>query len=270
MTEDRPLARLGILSIATNVYLEYWMDLARSVDSKVRSFSPVVLHVFTDQPQEAKAFAKTLQSVKVKVHEIEPLRWPEATLFRFKIFADYRDKITEPFLMYLDADSIVDQDFEPDLTGLMEQHGVLLVEQSGSWRPPKISRQLRFYLLHPGAVFADIRKLLWEGGLGTWEKRPGSTAFVSRKHRSRYVTGAVWMGTREGLFGLVSELAARVQADWGQGLVARWHDESHMNWWNAQYKPHLLDPRYYFVRGYHHLDELPSIIRLITKSVQTR
>lgn len=261
---------LGILSIATNVYLDYWFDLARSLDNHVRTFSPLVLHVFTDQPEAAETFATTLNYVDVKVHKIEPLGWPEATLFRFKIFSEHKEAIREPFLMYLDADSIVDQDFETDLTSLMKEHGVLLVEQSGSWRPPRFSRKLRFYILHPGAVFADVRKLIWEGGLGTWEKRPQSTAFVPRNKRRKYVYGAIWMGPRSEVMEMIHELSARVKDDWAKGIVAVWHDESHMNWWNARYRPHLLDPRYYFVEGYHHLDELPSIVRLVAKKAVTR
>ncbi len=261
---------LGILSIATNVYLEYWFDLARSLDDHVRTFFPLVLHVFTDQPKAAKTFAKTLNYVDVKVYKIQPLGWPEATLFRFKIFSEHQEEIREPFLMYLDADSIVDQDFETDLTSLMKKHGILLVEQSGSWRPPRFTRKLRFYILHPGAIFADIRKQIWEGGLGTWEKRPQSTAFVPRNERRKYVYGAIWMGARSEVMEMIQELSGRIEDDWAKGIVAVWHDESHMNWWNARYRPHLLDPRYYFVEGYHHLDELPSIVRLVAKKAMTR
>lgn len=49
----------------------------------------------------------------------------------------------------------------------MDRHGVLMLEQAGSWRPPRLLRKLRFYLLHPEAKFTDLRKLIREGGLGT-------------------------------------------------------------------------------------------------------
>lgn len=266
----KPQSALGILSIATNVYLEYWMELATSVDEHVRAFRSITLHVFTDQPEKAQAFSARLKNIHAVVHPIEPLGWPEATLFRFKIFHEHQKRITEPFLLYLDADSIVDADFEDDLAERMTRHGVLLVEQSGSWRPPKLLRKLRFHLLHPGALFADVRKLIWEGGLGTWEKNPDSTAFVPRTKRRNYVYGAVWMGPRKQLLDMVGELSVRVQDDWDRGIVAKWHDESHINWWNSEYRPTLLDPRYYFFPGHRHLDELPSIIRLVHKKEKTR
>jgi len=261
---------LGILSIATNVYLRYWMDLARSIDHHVRAFAPVTLHVFTDQVAQAQEFARTLKSVSVKVHEIEALRWPEATLFRYKIFSENQSEFSEDVLLYLDADTVINQDLEPDLPQLISSAGVVLVEQAGSWRPRSFHRLLRFFLLHPGAIFQDVRKLVLEGGRGTWEKRAESTAFVPRGDRKNYVSGAVWMGTRDGFLGMVSELAARVDTDWGKGIVAIWHDESHLNWWNARYHPTLVDPRYYFFPGQRHLDELPNIIQLIAKNEITR
>lgn len=271
MNDSRPnQASLGVLSIATNIYLNYWMTLASSLDAQVRQFNPITLHVFTDQASMAQEFAKSLNRVKVMVHPIKPLGWPEATLFRFKIFDEHRHLFTEDYLLYLDADSIVDNDFEQNLEQTMSERGVLLVEQSGSWRPPRLHKKLRFYLLHPGAVYADLRKLIWEGGLGTWEKNPNSSAFVPRHKRKNYVFGAVWMGPREKLLALIQELAERVQKDWERGVIARWHDESHINWWNAEYQPFLLDPRYYFFSGQHHLDELPCIIRLVHKNEMTR
>ena len=268
--QTRSSSTLGVLSIATNVYLKYWKALALSIDSTVRSIDTITLHVFTDQADEARAFARDLARVTVHVHEIEPLRWPEATLFRYKIFAKHREVLTEPYLLYLDADTLVTADFERDLLELMENHGVLLVEQAGSWRPSHWTRLLRFYALHPGAIFADVMKIIREGGLGTWELRPESTAFVPRSQRKEYVTGAVWMGRRDSFFDMVSELADRVDVDWAKDIVAVWHDESHLNWWSATHRPYLLDPRYYFFPGQHHLDELPSIIRIIAKDEITR
>ncbi len=261
---------LGIMSVATNVYLDYWMDLARSIDQHVTVFSPITLHVFTDRASEAKSFSRELTRTKVKVHEIEPLGWPEATLFRFKLIRDRIGEMPEEFLMYLDADTIVDADFESDLARRMLLHGVHLVEQSGSWRPPRLIRKIRFYALHPGAPFADLRKLIREGGLGTWETNRESTAYVPRNRRKHYVYGAVWMGPRLGIQELVEELAHRVEDDWTRGVIAVWHDESHINWWNSQYTPRLLDPRYYFFPGHRHLDELPRIVSLIHKTSKTR
>jgi len=261
---------LGVLSIATNVYLRYWMDLAQSIDRHVRVFDSVTLHVFTDQAKEAREFASTLKHCSVKVHEIEPLRWPEATLFRYKIFAEHSASFSEDFLMYLDADTIVNRDLERDLPQQLQESGILLVEQAGSWRPRNGARLIRFFALHPGAIFEDTRKIIVEGGRGTWERRRQSAAFVERSLRKTYVTGAVWMGTREAMLGMIRELAERVTLDWNDGIIAVWHDESHLNWWNAHYRPRLLDPRYYFFPGQRHLDELPNIIALIRKDEITR
>lgn len=63
---------LGVLSIATNVYLTYWKALATSIDQRVSAFGPITFDLFTDQAQDARVFARSLKRITVVVHEIEP------------------------------------------------------------------------------------------------------------------------------------------------------------------------------------------------------
>ena len=73
---------IGILTIATNIYIDYWKKLALSIDITTDNSSSITLHVFTDQVESVQIFARTLTKVEVITHEIESLGWPDATLRR--------------------------------------------------------------------------------------------------------------------------------------------------------------------------------------------
>ena len=59
---------IGILSIATNDYLKYWKEMAKSIDISTQGKNKVTLHLFTDQPVIADSFASTLGKCKVKIY----------------------------------------------------------------------------------------------------------------------------------------------------------------------------------------------------------
>jgi hypothetical protein len=81
------------------------------------------------------------------------------------------------------------------------------------------------------------------GGFGDWEGRVTSSAFVEKKRRMTYVHGAVWGGRKEEFISACEVLAAQTRLDSNQGLVAKWHDESHLNRLFANSTNPILAPR---------------------------
>ena len=52
-----------------------------------------------------------------------------------------------------------------------------------------------------------------------------------------------------------------IEIDLNNGLIAKWHDESHLNWWYANFGGHLLNPEYCFDEKSKHLTGLlPRVI----------
>ena len=45
---------LGVLTVATNIYIKYWEDMILSFDQVIDEKQRVVSHLFTDQPELAK------------------------------------------------------------------------------------------------------------------------------------------------------------------------------------------------------------------------
>jgi hypothetical protein len=47
--------------------------------------------------------------------------------------------------------------------------------------------------------------------------------------------------------------------------MAKWHDESHINWWKSIYSPSLLSPKWAFAEGYKNLQGIIPMITVIEK-----
>lgn len=263
------MLKLGIISIATNIYLDYWKEQAVSVDLNADESLDVTLHIFTDQPEKAAEFGKSLKNIGVVAHPIEPYGWPEATLYRYKIISDHASQLPEDVLMYLDSDMLVkarvsERDFANN-----GHTGLTLVRHPGFQRPSG-ARALSLYISKPKVAISDFYLRYSMGALGAWETDPRSMAQVPRAKRTHYVCGGTWWGHRDDLLRLAEDLAARVAGDEANGVMAKWHDESHLNWWAANHIHHLRDSSYCYSSSYVWLRHLPQIIQAVDKQAATR
>ena len=88
---------------------------------------------------------------------------------------------------------------------------------------------------HPGFV----------GRRGTYEERPESAAFLAPDEGSVYYCGGFAGGERAEFLQLATTIRAQVDRDAERGIVARWHDESHLNRYLVDRPPSLtLSPSY--------------------------
>jgi histo-blood group ABO system transferase len=228
---NTPEVELTILIIATRNYVGFARELITTIDRLVRLDGGVQILVFTDQP----GFFEDLQASvdRLDVISIPSLGWPYATLLRFGIFENNWHAIRGRSVMYLDADTrIVSSLSSSQFCGSEWQDGVALVEHPGFFgRSPWI-------------------RLLMRIGFGPWETRRRSRAFVPIGRRNRYVCGGVWMGRRDSIRTLVEDLSSRVRADLRDGLIAVWHDESHLNNWYSRNRCSVLDSRWAYSHKY--------------------
>lgn len=260
---------LGIVSVATNIYLEYWKVQAASVDRNVPGDLQITIHIFTDRPEEANKFGLTLTNLNVKAHRIPSYGWPEATLYRYRIFSEHLDHISEDVVMYLDADMLVHESLQPSYFLNAAADRATLVRHPGYYRP-KGFRRIGLYLRKPGLIISDVYSSLRLGGLGAWETNPSSAAFVGRKRRHAYYCGGTWWAPRKVFESLVSELDLRVTRDEEKGVMAIWHDESHINWWGANHPHNTQSPAFCYSTSYPWLNGVGMIIQAVDKVDSTR
>ena len=255
--------KIGILTIATNKYVEYWFDLLESWE-KIESNQEIVFHVFTDDVNYIKNEIVRFRNLTIEIHEIPAYKWPEASLYRYRIFNKFASEISEPILMHLDADMRIMSDFSKKIPKVF-LNGIALVRHPGYFRPSGLKKIL-FYLCSPRHLIIDIKTNVLIGGLGSWERNSYSTAYVPRSERKVYICGGTWLGDRDSFLRMVADLSTNEQTDSKNSYIASWHDESHLNWWNANNLCTILDPSFCFDPNYSQLKGLPEFIRAINKN----
>lgn len=261
---------VAILTVATNLYFDYWKQMVQSAEQYLAPGSKLTFYVFTDQSDEARKFGDTLLRSKIVPVVTPSLGWPEATLLRYELFRDSWDQVQGEVVIHLDADMLFVSETTLNPGPTEWKGGIALVRHPG-YRRPRLSKRPKFYLGAPQVLVWDLKRWLRLGGLGDWEVSQNSLAYVPRKQRHTYVCGGTWMGLREPLGVMIGELATRTRSDLQRGVVAIWHDESHLNWFASTHNHELLDSEKCYVEGYPNLNDLiPEIMCVDKGSNKTR
>lgn len=259
---------IGIISIATNNYLRYWQLMVQSLLQEIRDTNSIHLYLFTDSVDKAEHFVSQLKNLQVTIIEIPSYAWPEATLYRYSIYSKHAELLRCDILMHLDADMIINADFVSKIKSQFINSGIALVAHPGFWRPKNPTSVLRLYLMNPRKLYSDLKMKVFMGGLGSWEANNRSTAYVPRKDRQRYVCGGIWVGTREEFLNLAKVLDENVQKDESNGVLAIWHDESHLNYWASRNSYIHLTPEFCFDASYPQLRALTPLITAVDKNLE--
>jgi len=258
---------VGIVMVATNDYLSRWFDAAISLEqSAFLSCKDVRIHLFTNRPKDAQSWASfNLKRIKLVLHQVDSWGWPEATLYRYRFINDSSDAFSEEILMYLDSDMQVMQDFTNEVFNSDWDEGLALVQHPGFYRNSGV-RGVYDYLTNPKMLLKDkLYKLKGNSGLGAWEENKESSSYVKPNMRKTYVHGAVWLGRHEQFLKMCKVLAANVDKDLEFGYIAKWHDESHLNWYYANKPCTLLDIRFSWFRGFKNLRSVKPFICTVEK-----
>ena len=224
------LSGLDIVTVATNEYLHMvhkqicLFAEQRELGGAKKAGNPTWI-VLTNVNDPEKAF-NWPQSVRIKFAKVLDFDWPEVTLFRYREILRNSTLFGGHSLIWLDSD--------------MRIHALP--------KFPKADKSL-YFAPHPGfnfnlsyskrSFYRTARMFLGkivEGRLsrirvGDWEDNRDSLSFVPPNHRKPYVHGAFWGGTKSEVLNMCKSLALRTDIDYARGLIARYHDESHLNWY---------------------------------------
>jgi hypothetical protein len=192
--------RRGIIVIATGRYVGYVRPLLDSV-RRHRAADHVFVLSDTLEPGSSGSSGRAGRADGVTWLPWGHVPWPAPTLLRYHAITSYaallRDTVDR--LLYLDVDMRV--------VGSCEQ----------LWGPDLIA------VAHPG--YRDTPP-----AERPYESRPASRAFTLGDASVPYVAGGVQGGSVETFLQVSATLRDAISADLAEGLIARWHDESH---WNA-------------------------------------
>lgn len=200
--------KICILTIATNKYIQFVERLLDNIEENFLNEHDIQCLLFTDQEVET--------SDNVKVSQIEHKPWPEPALKKYNYINSEFEYLKDFDYLYLfDADvGIVDKVGEEVLQDLV---GVL--------HPYKILESKETY---------------------PYEKRKESTAYVADENHNKYYAAAFVGGKSEIFLQMAKVISQRVEKDEKNSIIAKWHDESHLNKYFNENSPFELSPSYMF------------------------
>lgn len=195
---------IGILYIATGRYITLWDDFYKSCERFLTPTATRHYFVFTDclEPIAGE------ETGRVHRYHQDKLGWPYDTLMRFEIFLKAEDALKQmDYLFFFNA--------------TMEIVKEIKVEDIISPDKPIVGA------IHP--IFATFAREDF-----TYDRNPLSLAYMAPKEGEYYYMGGLNGGAvsdahGRGYLSLIRDLADRTQRDLANGVIALWHDESHLN-----------------------------------------
>jgi len=194
--------KIAILYICTGLYDIFWKDFYISFEKNFITEAEKHYYVFTDASYIYD------ECNNPNIHKIyqKSYDWPYSTLKRYHIFMPY---ITE-FLSY-------DYIFFMNANVLCVQE--VVAEQI---LPQKENGELLSVVQHPYYYNKKPRHF-------TYDRNPLSTAYIPYTLGKYYICGGINGGTSEAFCDLIKTIYMQIESDLKEGIIALWHDESHIN-----------------------------------------
>ena len=223
--------KICIITIATNRYIQFVERLLDNIEEHFLNGHDIQCLLFTDHEVET--------SDNVKVSQIGHKPWPEPALKKYNYINSQSDYLKNFDYLYLfDADvgivANVGEEVLQDLVGVLHPYKILEPEKTGPY-----------------------------------EKRMESTAYVADEDHNKYYAAAFVGGKTSNFLKMAKTIAERVDQDDKNGIIAKWHDESHLNKYFFENPPTDLSPSYMFPEefmGYTEYPYNPKIIALKKES----
>ena len=191
--------KIGILYICTGSYVQFWKDFYISFEKYFLNNSCIEYFVFTDAE---KIYG---EAGNQRIHKLfqSDLGWPDNTLFRFKMFKRIAEDLKQfDYIFFMNSNIVCTKSVTEEMFLPLKEN--LLVVQ------------------HPG----------WYGNKPyeyPYDRQKKSNAYIPRYKGDIYVCGGVNGGKTNEFLKLINELDSKIQEDYDKGIIAKWHDESHIN-----------------------------------------
>jgi hypothetical protein len=197
--------KIGILYICTGNYTVFWKDFYESMEKYFATDAEKHYFVFTDA-DHIEHGVDAAGNKNPYIHRIyqKNLGWPGNTLKRFHMFLGIEEELAKlDYLFFCNANLQVLQTISAsDVLPTGEEKLVAT--------------------LHPGFYAKPRRKF-------TYEKNRKSIAYINKSEGERYFAGGFNGGTSSAFISATKKMREQIDADEKNGVVARWHDESHWN-----------------------------------------
>jgi hypothetical protein len=210
--------KIAVIFIGTGRYLEYLPGYYENNEKFLFLDSQKQYFVFTDGEIESSPD-------NMSIYKIEHKEWPYITLERFQTILLAEQELKDyDWILFLDADTLT-------VAPVTEEE--LLINDLIGVHHPCHYLQMPPHNAPPGALETDSR----------------SSAAVSESNDlSVYYQGCLWGGKTESVLKMIKILDERTKTDLSHNVIAKWHDESHLNKYfiENKNKVNTLSPSYAF------------------------
>ena len=224
------LSGLDIVTIATNDYLfmvhkqiSFFAEQRRLGGAKKTENPTWIVLTNVIQPDQAFDWPS---SVEIKFAEVQDYHWPEVTLFRYREILQNRELFEGDWLVWLDCDMKIHA-----LPWFPEMEEVLYFAPHPGFNFNMMNLKHRYHRTIRMFLAKVIEGKLSNIHVGDWENSRNSLSYIRPKNRKTYVHGAFWGGSKSGVLRMCKILASRTDIDFASGKIAKYHDESHLNWY---------------------------------------
>lgn len=217
------MKRIAILYMCTGPYLAFWKDFYDSFERNFLSGTEKHYFVYTDTEE---LYQKENNRVHQQYLSVEP--WPLPTLMKFHYFLKAEKDLLEFDYIYqsnaniICADKVTETDFLSEIA----------------------EKEKLFFTIHPGFIHAKRYCC-------PYDRNRCSLAYVPYNVGGTFVYGAMNGGTARAYIRFMKEIDSRIVEDLKHGIIAKWHDESHINHYAVTHDDYiLLHPGYCYPVGF--------------------
>ncbi len=223
---------IGILYICTGKYKIFWKDFYESIERFFLVDYSKTYFIFTDDFSYFENFKNRSNFIITYEKQRE---WPYPTLLRFETFKQRsQDLKSMDYLFFFNANMLCVSDIAPEIL-------------------PNDSQKL-VVVLHPG--FYDSNHEAF-----TYDRNSQSTAYIPTGEGKYYFMGGLNGGKSKDYLEMIHTLSKNINIDLKNGIIALWHDESHLNHYMLDKAPKILTPSYGYPQGLHLPFEKKIVIR---------
>jgi hypothetical protein len=219
---DKPIpapaeAHIGILYVCTGKYHVFWEDFFKSSEAFFLPGTRKTYYVLTDA---AQIYADDQENVRRVFHD--NLGWPGNTLMRFAMFRNLEGSLLEcDYIFFFNANMLFLQPVGEEI--LPAGEGLLAVKHPG------------YFNVLPDSY--------------SYDRNPASLAYIPLGSGVHYFMGGLTGGRTIDYLNMVRVLDERIKSDIGRGVIAVWHDESHLNQYLLDKSVKVLEPSYGYPEG---------------------
>lgn len=199
--------KIAVMYICTGKYERFWDEFYRTSEKYFYPDAEKHYFVFT----ESKRIMSMAYSNVTCIYQVKT-GWPYDTLLRFHWFAMVQDKIKDyDYCYYCNANSVFVKKVTPEIIPLPDEDKSIILWCHTAHYDDYSSNDI------------------------TTEKNPESTAYVGENVVCRSHGGGFFGGTSSAFLKMTLELRDNIQSDLDKGIIAVWHDQSHIIKYGAEH-----------------------------------